>query len=114
MKKRKPSDFVLSELVENSKGFSGAEIQEAVKEALFMAFDEHREPDTNDIIVALENTYPLARVMGEQLDDLRKWAKGRTVPASKEKFDGMGLKQDPDRPVLKREYNNAFIKKKRK
>ncbi len=114
LKKRKPIDFDLDDLVAHSKGFSGAEIQEAVKEGLFVAFDQGRKLETRDIRDALDKTYPLAKVMGDQLDELRKWASGRTVMASEEEFDGVDVNQgDEDRPVLPQEYNNPFIKKKR-
>jgi len=83
-KGRKPDDFALADLAARSVGFSGAELEEAVREGLFDAYAEDRELRDHDISRALERTSPLSRTMREQIDDLRKWAKVRARLAAGE------------------------------
>ncbi len=64
-----------------SEGYTGAEIEGVVADSLFSAFAEDREPTTQDMQQALRDTVPLSR-LSEQVDMLRKWAKGRARPAS--------------------------------
>jgi len=85
-RQRKPQDFNLQGLAAASEGFTGAEIEQAVTDALYRAFAEAREPKTGDILAAVTETVPLSKLMGDQIAGLRKWAQGRcrmaaTVPA---------------------------------
>lgn len=79
---RKSEKFELDELVKVTDGFTGAEIEEAINDAMFAAFDEEREFTTQDIKVAVEATSPLSKFMGEKVATLRAWAKNRTRSAS--------------------------------
>lgn len=79
---RNPENFDIKKLATYSKNFSGAEIEEAVKEALFMAYDNNEDINTSYVQQALENTYPLADTMKEKIDALRQWANNRAVYAS--------------------------------
>jgi SpoVK/Ycf46/Vps4 family AAA+-type ATPase len=79
---RKPTTFNLDQLTEESDGFTGAEIEACVREALFAAFSENREPDTNDIVVSLQETVPLSKTMAAEVQSLRDWSKGRARSAS--------------------------------
>ena len=63
-----------------SEGYTGAEIEGVVADSLFSAFAEDREPTTEDMQQALRDTVPLSR-LSEQVDTLRKWAKGRAREA---------------------------------
>ena len=48
--------------------------------------------------------------MGEDLEKLRQWAKGRTVPASNERPETIKISKDEsNRPRLKQEQSNPFI-----
>ena len=67
--------YGLLNLVEKSKGFTGAEIEQAVKDAMYLAFaDDEREYETEDILQALNDTVPLSEMMKEPIQDLREWA----------------------------------------
>ncbi len=79
---RDPSKFDLRELVQGSKGFSGAEIEQAIISALHDSFFENRELETRDVIKNLAETVPLSRTMREPIDELRAWARNRTRPVS--------------------------------
>ncbi|MBP5369881.1 MAG: AAA family ATPase [Bacteroidales bacterium] len=108
-KGRHPEDFDIKSLAEQSKGFSGAELEEVVKEALFQAYDEEKVIEDSHISTAIEKTYPLSHTMHETIVKMRQWAKSRAVSASKdepEKLEDKGK----DVPKLRQEsYNNPFI-----
>ena len=74
----------LRKLADESKGFTGAELEEAVKDAMYRAFDDDRGLSAKDISDAIAATTPLSRTMRDVINDTRKWAKGRAVMASKE------------------------------
>jgi len=81
-RKRNPDDFDVDRLAEATPGFSGAEIEACVVEALYDAFDEKRELTTESIIAAAHHTVPLAMTMRERIEDLRAWAATRARAAS--------------------------------
>ena len=58
------------------------EIEQAVIEALYLAFAESREPTTLDLSTVLSETVPLSKLMSEQITGLRKATQGRARPAS--------------------------------
>ncbi|WP_417505602.1 AAA family ATPase [Marinomonas gallaica] len=104
------SSSELNELAVASKGFTGAELEEAVKEAMFLAFDEGHQLNKNDILKSIQATSPLSSTMAEMIQDTRAWAKGRAVAASSaepEALDPSGIKK----PRLKQEGENPFVKK---
>jgi AAA+ superfamily predicted ATPase len=108
-KNRQAKDFNTKKLAKVSKGFSGAELEEVIKEALFQAYDKEREVNDEDIQEAIEKTFPLSRTMHETIDKMRKWAKSRAVMASMEEPEVLEDK-NKDVPKLKQEsYNNPFI-----
>lgn len=99
----------LLELANISKGFTGAELEEAVKEGLFRAFSEHREILVQDIRDAIKATMPLSTTMHDAIQTTRKWVEGRTVSASSNKPEDIQM-PSKERPRLKQEVNNPFIK----
>lgn len=81
-RKRDPKKFKLAELSKATDGFSGAEIEQVVIAALFHAFDAGRELKQADLIKECETQVPLSRMMAEEIDELRTWAKMRTRPSA--------------------------------
>jgi SpoVK/Ycf46/Vps4 family AAA+-type ATPase len=77
-----PAKFDLVQLAQASEGFSGAEIEEAVKSALYSAFDQKAPLSTAMLLQELRSTYPLSVTMKEKIDALREWAQQRAVPAN--------------------------------
>ncbi len=75
---RDPAGFDLEALARGSEGFSGAEIEQAVVEALFDAFSGDGELSTAVVANSLAQTVPLSRTMSEELVRLRNWASGRS------------------------------------
>lgn len=100
----------LDELAGVSKGFTGAELEEAVKEAMFLAFDGGHQLNKDDILKAIQATSPLSLTMAEMIDDTRAWAKGRAVPASSSAPETID-QSSSDKPRLKQEGENPFVKK---
>ena len=83
--KRRDADlthFDLDALVEKSDGFSGAEIEQAVIAALYLAREEDVCLSTEHVLTELAATRPLSVVMSERLSMLRAWAQDRTVMAN--------------------------------
>lgn len=82
-----PDELYTDKLAELSKGFNGAEIEEAVNEAMFSAYTEN--PDKPKLMVknlmdAIKDIVPLSSTMDEQIKALRTWAKKRAKMAGLE------------------------------
>lgn len=103
-------DPELDELAEETKGFTGAELEEAIKEALFLAFDEGHELKKDDILKAIRATSPLSSTMSEMIKDARAWAKGRAVAASSAEPEAINV-SGSKKPRLRQEGENPFITK---
>jgi len=73
---REPEEFDLDELAEVTEGYSGAEIEAAVKAGLLRAFmDGERWLMTEDIVECARRIQPTSVVKREQVESLRNWAK---------------------------------------
>ena len=81
-RKRDPSKFDLDLLAASAPGFSGAEIEQAVIDGLYRAFDAERDVSTKDILYCAKQSVPLSKTMKEQIDELREWAARRCRMAS--------------------------------
>jgi SpoVK/Ycf46/Vps4 family AAA+-type ATPase len=81
MKKRalNPNNYQLDPLAELTEGFSGAEIEQAVVSSLYHAVADEKVPEQQMLVAEINNTRPLSIVMAEDLEELRQWAKNRTV-----------------------------------
>lgn len=79
---RAPETFDIESLAAATEGFSGAEIEQAVIDALYRAFPQGRDILTSDIGAVINDTVPLSRTMSEDISRLRTWAKDRARPAS--------------------------------
>jgi SpoVK/Ycf46/Vps4 family AAA+-type ATPase len=80
---RDPKKFKIDELAEITDGYSGAEIEQIVVGALFLAFDAGRELKAADIKEEANSVVPLSIMMREDIARLRQWAEMRTRPASR-------------------------------
>jgi ATP-dependent 26S proteasome regulatory subunit len=74
--------FDLRQLAKVTEGFAGAEIEQVFIEALYRAFDRDQEPTDLTIGEALTEFVPLSKLVAEQVNGLRTWAKGRARPAT--------------------------------
>ncbi len=81
-RKRDPANYDLRTLRRVCKGFSGAEIEQAVISAMHDSFFEKRELETRDIMRAFEESVPLSTTMRERIEQLRVSARRRARPVS--------------------------------
>ncbi|MCW8957115.1 MAG: AAA family ATPase [Gammaproteobacteria bacterium] len=71
-----------SALAQSTKGFSGSEIEQAVVAVCYASFASQQSIDTEALKEEIRRTRPLSMVMAEQINQLRTWAKQRTVPVN--------------------------------
>jgi hypothetical protein len=81
-RQREPARFDVEALARLAESFSGAEIEQAVISALYDAFAEKVELEQRHLVKTIEETFPLATTMREDITRLREWALTRTRPAS--------------------------------
>jgi SpoVK/Ycf46/Vps4 family AAA+-type ATPase len=81
---KNPDDFNIHRLAEETKGFSGAEIEQTIISALYSAYSGSGNLATELILEEIENTRPLAIMVKEKIEALRQWAKERSIPAGKD------------------------------
>lgn len=77
-----PEQFDLDALVEETPGFSGAEIEQVVISALHTALAEGVRPDTRHVLGEASRTRPLSKTRAEYVAWLRDWARDRVTPAN--------------------------------
>jgi ATP-dependent 26S proteasome regulatory subunit len=84
LRRRRPAhQLPLEVVVDRTAGFSGAELEQVVIEAMHQGFGEGREFGEADLISAAAQLVPLSRTAREQLEALQQWASGgRARPAS--------------------------------
>lgn len=82
-RKRDPVSYDIKSLVAATSGFSGAEIEAVVIDAMNNAFAEGcRQFTTADMLNAVKLCVPLSKVMKTELDELRESTRGRMRKAS--------------------------------
>ena len=108
-KERDVAQFDLDQLARDSVGYSGAELEEAVREGLFEAYAAAKQLRTEHIGEALRATYPLSKTMRDQIDQLRRWAQVRARQASSAKPEPLPADKSSDMPRLRQETRNPFI-----
>jgi SpoVK/Ycf46/Vps4 family AAA+-type ATPase len=76
LKKRRPKDvdaININSLVAKTNGFSGADIEGVVKDAVESAFSDDRDcVRTEDVLEAIKNTHCLSEIMKESLEKMQK------------------------------------------
>lgn len=81
---RNPSFFDCAELAELTLNFSGAELEQIIISALYLAFGEKAELSQQHLTQAARETVPLFRTREEEIKSLRAWARERARPASRD------------------------------
>ena len=76
---RDPKDFSLRTLVSGAENFTGAEIEEVFKDALYKAFDAGEEVSDSHVMEVLSEFIPFAVSHEEDLKAMRKQAQGKLV-----------------------------------
>ena len=83
-RRRLPQDFDIARLARDTTGYVGAEIEQAIIDAMYVGFNAGpREFTTEDIAAALKRQVPLSVSQRETIEALRKWLhEGRAQSAS--------------------------------
>lgn len=82
-RKRLPQDFDIDRLAQEAEGYVGAEIEQAVIDAMYLGFNSEREFTTGDISQSLQRLVPLSVSQREIVQALREWLRqGRAQSAS--------------------------------
>ncbi len=76
------TSFDLPLLAGSTKGFSGAEIEQAIVSSVFDSLADRRPMVQQDIMAAVSRTVPISVTMAEQIKKIEAWAFKRAVPAS--------------------------------
>ncbi len=105
-RRRNPLAFDLSLLAGESDGYLGAEIEQGIIDAMYLAYnDGSRELVTGDILHCLRRQVPLSISQRENVEGLRQWLReGRALSASfaevteaEERFAGIPLELPSER-----------------
>ncbi len=79
---RKSTAFDVVQLAKATEGLTGSEIEQLFIDALHEGFSRRTEPTDLSVALLLNDFMPLSKLMSEQVDGLRKWAKGRARRAT--------------------------------
>jgi len=75
-----PAKLNLEELAVATDGFSGSEIEQAVVSAMYTTHAQGSGLTQAALLGEIKQTRPLSVLLAEKVEDLREWAKERTVP----------------------------------
>ena len=106
-----PNSLCTEKLADLSKGFNGAEIEEAVNEAMFTAYTENQEAPklmVKHLIDAIADIVPLSSTMDEQIKALRTWAKKRAKMAGEANDEQLEGLENLLLTKTEKEYNRSF------
>ncbi|MEL6261101.1 MAG: AAA family ATPase [Cyanobacteria bacterium J06626_6] len=79
------NSYDLDRLAYETPDFSGAEIEQAIIEAMHIGFSQNRDFTSDDILEAVSQIIPLARTAQQQIEALQSWAAaGRARLASRQ------------------------------
>lgn len=68
---------------ETTEGFTGAEIEGCLEQALRVCFHNHRDLNLMDLQAVFDDTQPLSRIMQRQIQEMRDWCAAHTRPANR-------------------------------
>jgi AAA+ superfamily predicted ATPase len=90
--RREPDKFDIAQLARATDGLTGSEIEQLFIDSLHEAFSRRSEPTDLSIALLLNDLVPLSKLMNEQIDALRKWARGRARRATAHEAERSGRK----------------------
>ncbi len=77
-----PGRYDLVLLASATRGWNGAEIEQAVVSARIACNAQNRPVDERDLLMAMGQIVPLSTTMAEQIKAIRSWARTRALPAT--------------------------------
>jgi hypothetical protein len=83
-----PRQFDTRLIAISTKGWNGAELEQAVVSARVEAYHEGRSFDRDDLSKSLAAIVPLSKTMEEQMKKIRSWAFGRATTATSQPATG--------------------------
>lgn len=82
-RRRRSNDFDIDQLAAASEGYVGAELEQAIIDAMYVGFSSSRDITTEDITQSLKQLVPLSVSQRESVQALRAWLQeGRAQSAS--------------------------------
>lgn len=82
-RRRDPGQFEVHHLARLSDGYTGAELEQAIIDAMYQAFADRRDIHTGDVELAIERAVPVSKSQREAIENLRSWLReGRAQSAS--------------------------------
>lgn len=85
---RNPEKYNVSRFADETRNFSGAEIEGIIRKAMYFAFSENNEMNDNHILRAIVGSTPQWEQSKQSISSLRDWASSRAVPASAKEEEG--------------------------
>jgi SpoVK/Ycf46/Vps4 family AAA+-type ATPase len=76
------TDISLENLAHHAEGFTGAEIEQCIINAMYFSFSKNRDLAIADIYQSMGETIPLSVTMKEQITKTKRWADNRAVKAN--------------------------------
>ncbi|HUK13770.1 MAG TPA: AAA family ATPase [Thermoanaerobaculaceae bacterium] len=77
-----PGKYDLLLLASATRGWNGAEVEQAVVSARIACHADGRAVDERDLLFAMGQIVPLSTTMSEQIKAIRSWARTRALPAT--------------------------------
>jgi len=76
-----PATLDVTGVAKSTQGWTGAELEQLVVSAMYLAFDWNRPVLDTDLYTSLGSTVPLSRTMLERIKEIKRWAATRAVKA---------------------------------
>lgn len=77
------SEHVLRQLTEISEGFTGADIESAIRDIAYRLIANDDLNLTDELLIgSFQNVIPLSKTSPEKIEAIRDWGRERAVPAS--------------------------------
>lgn len=77
-----PSDFNIKELANNSKGFTGADIEQIIKLGLKIAFADKDQLKQEHLVDATKQIIPLSQTESDRITNIQEWCAKHAKPAN--------------------------------
>lgn len=96
-----PSQECLSQIVSSSEGFSGADIESAVRDVAIKAVIHGDDIVSDELYVkCFNNVIPLSKTSPERIEAIRAWGRERAVMASGVSWGHNGSHEKPNKRIL--------------
>ena len=96
------SDMLLEKLANISDGFTGADLESAMRDVgYYQLTHDGASMSEEDIVLMVTNIVPLSKTSPEKIEEIRAWGRERAVPASGRPIGGADASQNkPGRRIL--------------